>query len=145
MDNQKLDTGSSAVSEQAIREEIEYYERQAALARQTPGRKWWGLRTSYLDFAARRRMLLAALRDGRPEAWHMPGWSRDKGYSVKLIDEGAIQGERCARIDRAEAPRDGFGNLMQSVDVTRYRVGPSVAAHTGPGTAGGFFWPALDR
>ncbi len=28
------------------------------------------------------------------------------------------------------------------VGLTRYRVGPSVAAHTGPGTAGLFFWPA---
>jgi len=27
------------------------------------------------------------------------------------------------------------------VDVVRYRVGPSIAAHTGPGTAGGFWWP----
>ena len=28
------------------------------------------------------------------------------------------------------------------VDLVRYRVGPSIAAHTGPGTAGGFWWPA---
>ncbi|NCG22871.1 MAG: hypothetical protein GWP47_01905 [Actinobacteria bacterium] len=28
------------------------------------------------------------------------------------------------------------------VDMVRYRVGPSIAAHTGPGTAGGFWWPA---
>ncbi len=27
------------------------------------------------------------------------------------------------------------------VDLVRYRVGPSIAAHTGPGTAGGFWWP----
>jgi len=26
--------------------------------------------------------------------------------------------------------------------VVRYRIGPSVGAHTGPGTAGAFFWPA---
>lgn len=30
------------------------------------------------------------------------------------------------------------------VDVTRYRVGPSVGAHTGPGTVGAFWWPASD-
>ena len=30
------------------------------------------------------------------------------------------------------------------VDLVRYRVGPSIAAHTGPGTAGGFWWPADD-
>lgn len=28
------------------------------------------------------------------------------------------------------------------VECVRYRVGPSIAAHTGPGTAGGFWWPA---
>ncbi len=28
------------------------------------------------------------------------------------------------------------------VDMVRYRVGPSIAVHTGPGTAGGFWWPA---
>lgn len=30
-------------------------------------------------------------------------------------------------------------------EVVRYRVGPSVGAHTGPGTAGAFFHPATDR
>ena len=29
----------------------------------------------------------------------------------------------------------------RSLDVVRYRVGPSIAAHTGPGTAGGFSYP----
>jgi fatty acid-binding protein DegV len=28
-----------------------------------------------------------------------------------------------------------------TVDLVRYRVGPSIAAHTGPGTAGGFWYP----
>ena len=27
-------------------------------------------------------------------------------------------------------------------EVVLYRIGPSVGAHTGPGTAGCFFWPA---
>ena len=27
-------------------------------------------------------------------------------------------------------------------DLVRYRVGPSIGAHTGPGTAGGFWYPA---
>jgi DegV family protein with EDD domain len=27
------------------------------------------------------------------------------------------------------------------VDVVRYRIGPSVGVHTGPGTVGAFFWP----
>jgi fatty acid-binding protein DegV len=27
------------------------------------------------------------------------------------------------------------------VEVVRYRIGPSVGVHTGPGTVGAFFWP----
>lgn len=30
------------------------------------------------------------------------------------------------------------------VDLVRYRVGPSIAAHTGPGTAGGFWYPIAE-
>lgn len=30
------------------------------------------------------------------------------------------------------------------IDLVRYRVGPSVGAHTGPGTAGGFWYPCAD-
>ncbi len=30
------------------------------------------------------------------------------------------------------------------VDLVRYRVGPSIAAHTGPGTAGGFWYPVTE-
>jgi DegV family protein with EDD domain len=30
-------------------------------------------------------------------------------------------------------------------EVVRYRIGPSVGAHTGPGTAGAFFYPSPDR
>jgi len=42
----------------------------------------------------------------------------------------------CRYLERALA------DLDHVLDVTRYRVGPSIAAHTGPGTAGGFYWPA---
>ena len=31
------------------------------------------------------------------------------------------------------------------VEMVRYRVGPSIAAHTGPGTAGGFWYPILEE
>jgi len=31
-----------------------------------------------------------------------------------------------------------------AVDIVRYRVGPSIAAHTGPGTAGGFWYPIAE-
>ena len=36
--------------------------------------------------------------------------------------------------------RLGASELVESVH--RYRMGPSIAVHTGPGTAGGFSWPA---
>ena len=29
------------------------------------------------------------------------------------------------------------------IDIVRYRIGPSVAAHTGPGTAGACWYPTL--
>lgn len=34
-----------------------------------------------------------------------------------------------------------LGGRADVVDLVRYRVGPSVGAHTGPGTAGGFWYP----
>ena len=48
--------------------------------------------------------------------------------------------------DRATLPfterleRD-LAALDHVVELVRYRVGPSVAAHTGPGTAGAFWFP----
>ncbi|MDH3704587.1 MAG: DegV family protein [Acidimicrobiia bacterium] len=50
-----------------------------------------------------------------------------------------------ATVGFCEALETGLAGLDHVVDITRYRVGPSIAAHTGPGTAGGFFWPALVR
>ena len=40
--------------------------------------------------------------------------------------------------ERLEAALAGMEHV---VETTRYQVGPRIAAHTGPGTAGGFFWP----
>ncbi len=49
--------------------------------------------------------------------------------------------------DRAAAPfwealEDSLADAPQVREMVRYRVGPSVGAHTGPGTAGAFFYPA---
>jgi DegV family protein with EDD domain len=49
--------------------------------------------------------------------------------------------------DAAAAPlwtalEDQLRDHPSVVDLVRYRVGPSVGAHTGPGTAGAFFYPA---
>ena len=40
-----------------------------------------------------------------------------------------------------EAMEDRLSGRGDIVDLIRYRVGPSVGAHTGPGTAGGFWYP----
>lgn len=45
----------------------------------------------------------------------------------------------------ADALAARLGARPQVREVVRYRVGPSVGAHTGPGTAGAFFHPATDR
>jgi DegV family protein with EDD domain len=40
------------------------------------------------------------------------------------------------------ALEDRLRDHASVVDLVRYRIGPSVGAHTGPGTAGAFFYPA---
>ncbi len=47
--------------------------------------------------------------------------------------------EMAAYTEILEAALATRNNVLETV---RYRVGPSVAAHTGPGTAGLFWWPA---
>lgn len=42
----------------------------------------------------------------------------------------------------ADAIEAAVGEAANVIDVVRYRVGPSVGAHTGPGTAGCFMFPA---
>ena len=42
----------------------------------------------------------------------------------------------------ADALEASLATADEIVEVVRYRIGPSVGAHTGPGTAGAFFWPA---
>ena len=68
---------SSRPIEQTLSEEIEHFERLAALPRPPssgevpPGLADAAYNTNelYRAFAKRRRQLLAALRDGQPEAW----------------------------------------------------------------------------
>lgn len=56
-------------TERQLRREIRYYERLAAQLRRlmNPSLRW--KQHLYEDHANHRRKLLAALRDGRPEAW----------------------------------------------------------------------------
>jgi len=41
-----------------------------------------------------------------------------------------------------EALEAAVARMPNVIETVRYRVGPSIAAHTGPGTAGLFHWPA---
>ncbi len=62
-------TGGTAPSEQQLREEIAQYERKcAALTGEADGDDR-GVLSLYEAHALHRKKLLAAVRDGRPEAW----------------------------------------------------------------------------
>lgn len=56
--------------------------------------------------------------DKKPTWWSCP----TPGYSAKLTEDNPKRGERCAVLASTKgAERARFGNLMQSVDATRYR------------------------
>lgn len=56
-------------TEAQLRKEIRYYLRLAIQARNSPDTSSHWRERLYQDHASHRRKLLAALRDGRPEAW----------------------------------------------------------------------------
>jgi fatty acid-binding protein DegV len=61
-------------------------------------------------------------------------WGESLKVAVGVADAGA------APLWQAlEARLDGVPEVKEMI---RYRVGPSVGVHTGPGTAGAFFYPA---
>jgi DegV family protein with EDD domain len=61
-------------------------------------------------------------------------WGEDLRVAVGVADAQA------AGMSEAMADRlDGHTSVRE---IVQYRVGPSVGVHTGPGTAGGFFYPA---
>jgi len=62
-------TGGTAPSEQQLREEIAFYERKCAALAGEAGGDDDGVRFLYAAHALHRKKLLAAVRDGRPEAW----------------------------------------------------------------------------
>ena len=71
---------------------------------------------------------------------------------IALLAIGATLAVLSACSGSPEAPTaeaDGGGPMADRLDghtsvreIVQYRVGPSVGVHTGPGTAGGFFYPA---
>ena len=63
-------TGGTPPSEDRLRAEIEYYERKSVeLARRKKNDHDLGALSLCRAHALHRKKLLAALRDGRPEAW----------------------------------------------------------------------------
>ena len=62
-------------------------------------------------------------------------WGDDLRVAVGVADaEAAVMSQAmAARLDGHESVRE----------IVHYRVGPSVGVHTGPGTAGAFFYPSL--
>ena len=89
------------------------------------------------------------------------------GSAIEVVGDGCTVDELCDAMvapmladrrpiraavslaDPSTAPfAAGIEHRLRASDLVRglvrYRVGPSVAVHTGPGTAGGFWWPADD-
>ncbi|HSH60131.1 MAG TPA: DegV family protein [Acidimicrobiales bacterium] len=63
------------------------------------------------------------------------GWRLRVGISI--ADPGAAS--------LWEALEDRLRDAEEVTDLVRYRVGPSVGAHTGPGTAGAMWYPTLEE
>jgi hypothetical protein len=55
---------------------------------------------------------------------------------------GAADGDGAPLADALVARVEGAPNVL---DIVRYEVGPSIGGHTGPGTAGAFFFPSEVR
>jgi DegV family protein with EDD domain len=61
-------------------------------------------------------------------------WGDDLRVAVGVADSGAAA--------MSEAMAERLAGHASVRDIVHYRVGPSVGVHTGPGTAGAFFYPA---
>jgi len=68
----------------------------------------------------------------------------DRMVEQFLADGGPIRAGVCLADPATIAFTNGIEQRLRDADVdvemVRYRVGPSIAAHTGPGTAGGFWY-----
>jgi DegV family protein with EDD domain len=62
------------------------------------------------------------------------GWGEGLRVAVGIADPAAAP--------MVEAMTNGLESHARVKDLVHYRVGPSVGVHTGPGTAGAFFYPA---
>ena len=80
-----------------------------------------------------------------------PGWlaaGNQLLFPVDVVADGCLHGKRCARIHSAGTPgRNDFGNIMQTLDATKYR-GKKVrfrAATRVEAGAQAFLWMRVDR
>jgi len=68
----------------------------------------------------------------------------DRMVEQFVADGGPIRAGVCLADPATIAFTDGIERRLRDADIevemVRYRVGPSIAAHTGPGTAGGFWY-----
>jgi C-terminal processing protease CtpA/Prc len=57
-----------------------------------------------------------------PPGWFMPLPSANAGYTVQVTEDQPHAGKRCAILERKPGGEGmGFGNIMQTIDATRYR------------------------
>lgn len=76
------------------------------------------------DIRSATEAMVAHVRTGGDGLRVSVGLADREAEPLSAALEGRLRDEGCVR------------------EVVRYRIGPSVAAHTGPGTVGCFFWPA---
>lgn len=94
---------------------------------------------------------IAVMTSGPGDAFDAVGAGRSVDELCDLMATQMTCGGQPIRaaICTADAAVAVFGDGLEArlsersdvVDLVRYRVGPSVGAHTGPGTAGGFWYP----
>lgn len=89
---------------------------------------------------------------GAGGAYQLIGTGRTTDDLIEQMAASLLAGDHLRHVAIALAALDtidfteGLETRMRASDkvatLHRYRVGPSIAVHTGPGTAGGFSWPA---
>ncbi|MHB1487946.1 MAG: DegV family protein [Acidimicrobiales bacterium] len=89
-----------------------------------------------LSFEGGRMEVVATARDLDDAARAMAEYVR-KGGSALRVGVGAAD---AATTELAVALEERLAAAPEVTDIVRYRIGPSVGAHTGPGTVGAFFY-----
>ena len=90
-----------------------------------------------------------SLREGRVEVLQRAATALDAvnamaAYTLNWGDRLriAIGHSDAAAAPLADALEEALGEAAGALDIVRYRIGPSIGVHTGPGTVGCFMFPA---